>query len=71
MTNQERWEYYESGALQRIVAVQLLDWAGYWTTAGLDPIEDDLQREQTRQQGGLTQGEAGDSSSQCLSHSLS
>ena len=49
MTNSERWEYYESGALQRIVAVQLLDWAGYWTTAGLDPIEDDLQREQTRQ----------------------
>lgn len=49
MNNKERWEYYESGELQRIVAVQLLDWAGYWTTAGLDSIEDDLQKEQSRQ----------------------
>ena len=49
MTNQERWQYYESGQLQRSVAVQLLDWAGYWTTAGLDAITDPLQKEQTRQ----------------------
>ena len=48
MTNQERWQYYESGQLQRSVAVQLLDWAGYWTTAGLDEITDPLQKEQTK-----------------------
>lgn len=49
MTNQERWQYYESGQLQRSVAVQLLDWVGYWTTTGLDEIIDPLQKEQTRQ----------------------
>ena len=49
MTNQERWNYYESGELQRVTAVELLDWAGYWTTAGLSGITDALQREQTRQ----------------------
>lgn len=49
MTNDERWIYYESGALQRVTAIELLDWAGYWTTAGLDEITDPLQKEQTRQ----------------------
>ena len=49
MTNDERWTYYESGALQRVTAIELLDWAGYWTTAGLDDITDPLQKEQTRE----------------------
>ena len=49
MTNDERWTYFESGVLQRITAIELLDWAGYWTTAGLDEITDPLQKEQTRQ----------------------
>ncbi len=49
MTNDERWIYYESGALQRVTAIELLDWAGYWTTAGLDEITDPLQKEQTRE----------------------
>lgn len=49
MTNQERWQYFESGELQRVTAVELLDWAGYWTTEGLDEITDPLQKEQTRQ----------------------
>ena len=48
MDNKQRWEYFESGQLQQKVAIQLLDWAGYWTSIGLDPIEDPLQKEQTR-----------------------
>ena len=49
MTNQERFEYFESGKLQRAVEVELLDWAGYWTTEGLDEITDPLQKAQTEQ----------------------
>ena len=48
MNNTERFEYFESGALQKSAQMELLDWAGYWMTAGLEPIEDQLQREQTR-----------------------
>lgn len=47
MTNAERWIYYESGDLQRKVAVDLLDWAGYWATQGTESITDPLQRAQT------------------------
>ena len=47
MNNQERFEYFESGKLQRAVEIELLDWVGYWTTAGTGSIEDPLQREQT------------------------
>lgn len=47
MTNQERFEYFESGKLQRMVEIELLDWAGYWTTAGTESITDPLQRKQT------------------------
>ena len=47
MTNHERYTYFESGALQEAVEIELLDWAGYWTTAGLDSITDPLQRAQT------------------------
>lgn len=49
MNNRERYDYFNSGDLQRKTAIELLDWAGYWTTAGLDEITDPLQREQTRQ----------------------
>ena len=49
MTNQERWELYESGQLHRAIAVELLDWAGYWTTAGVDGITDPLTKAQTKQ----------------------
>jgi len=48
MNNNERYEYFNSGQLQRSVQMELLDWAGYWTTAGLDEITDPLQRQQTR-----------------------
>ena len=48
MTNEERWNYYESGVLQRAVAVKLIDWAGYWTNAGLDSIQSPLQKRQMR-----------------------
>ena len=48
MTNQERYTYFESGVLQRATQMELLDWAGYWTTEGLDEITDRLQKEQTR-----------------------
>lgn len=47
MTNEERFIYFESGKLQRAVEIELLDWAGYWTTAGTGSIEDPLQRAQT------------------------
>ena len=48
MTNQERYAYFESGVLQRTTAIELLDWAGYWTTTGLEEIIDPLQKLQTR-----------------------
>lgn len=49
MNNKERYEYFNSGELQRATAIELLDWAGYWATTGLDEITDSLQKEQTRQ----------------------
>ena len=48
MNNRERFNYFESGELQRATQMELLDWAGYWTTEGLDEITDPLQKEQTR-----------------------
>ena len=47
MTNGERYAYFEGGQLQEAVEMELLDWAGYWTTAGLDSITDPLQKAQT------------------------
>ena len=47
MTNGERYAYFEGGKLQEAVEMELLDWAGYWTTAGLDSITDPLQKAQT------------------------
>lgn len=49
MNNRERWEYYESGELQRGVAVKLIDWVGYWTNAGLDSITSEVKKHQMRQ----------------------
>ena len=48
MTNEERWNYYESGILQRIVAVKLFDWVGYWTNSGIDGIQNQIQKYQMR-----------------------
>lgn len=48
MTNQERWQYYESGTLQRAVAVELLDWAGYWSNTGVSGITNPITKMQTR-----------------------
>lgn len=47
MTNQERFIYFESGILQRSVEMELLDWAGYWTSVGTSGITDPLLRLQT------------------------
>ena len=48
MTKQERWQIYDSGAITQMTAIELLDWAGYWATEGVDSITDALQREQTK-----------------------
>ena len=47
MTNQDRFIYYNSGELQPMVQIELLDWMAYWTTAGVDGIQDALLRAQT------------------------
>lgn len=49
MTKQERWNLYENGQFRQSIGIELFDWAGYWATAGLDPIEDETQKNQTRQ----------------------
>ena len=49
MTKQERWGLYENGEIRQLIAVDLLDWVGYWTTAGVDAIDDELLRRQTKQ----------------------
>ena len=48
MTNEQRYEYFESGKLQKATEIELLDWAGYWATAGLDEITDPLQKAQMK-----------------------
>lgn len=49
MTKQERLSLYESDELRQSIMIELFDWAGYWTTAGLGDITDPLLKEQTRQ----------------------
>ena len=49
MNNEQRYYYFESGKLQRAVEIELLDWAGYWATVGVESITDPLQRAQTKQ----------------------
>ena len=48
MTTQERWALYENGEFRQTIAVKLLDWAGYWTTAGIDGITEPLLKAQTK-----------------------
>ena len=48
MTNQERWNLYDSGELHQAIAIELLDWAGYWASVGVENIEGELLRQQTR-----------------------
>ncbi|MBP5781931.1 MAG: hypothetical protein J6W04_00145 [Bacteroidales bacterium] len=48
MTNSDRWTLYDSGEIHRMVAIELLDWAGYWTSAGIDGITDPLLKAQTK-----------------------
>ena len=48
MTNQERWNLYDSGELHQAIAIELLDWAGYWASVGVESIEDETQRLQSR-----------------------
>ena len=48
MTNEQRYIYFESGKLQKATEIELLDWAGYWATAGLDEITDPLQKAQMK-----------------------
>ena len=48
MNNTERFEYLNTPFFRETIQMVLLDWAGYWTTSGLEPITDLLQKEQTR-----------------------
>lgn len=48
MTNQERWNYFDSGVMNANIAIELLDWAGYWTNMGLGTITDATKRQQMR-----------------------
>ena len=49
MTKNERYEYYNSGKLQPIVQVCLLDWLNYWTSADIEAeITDPLLLAQTK-----------------------
>ncbi len=48
MTNQERWNLYDSGTLRQSIAIELLDWAGYWASIGVENIEGELLRQQSR-----------------------
>ena len=48
MTNQERWNLYDSGDLHQAIAIELLDWAGYWASVGVENIEGEILRQQSR-----------------------
>lgn len=48
MTNEQRYQYFESGKLQRAVQIELLDWAGYWADALPGEITDPLLLVQTK-----------------------
>lgn len=50
MTNQERWNLYESGTYRQTISLSLLDWAGYWSAPGVidAEISDETQKAQTR-----------------------
>ena len=49
MTKQERFDYYNSGKLQPVVQVCLLDWMNYWVNADIEAeITDPLLLAQTK-----------------------
>lgn len=50
MTNEERWNLFESGAYRQTISLSLLDWAGYWSAPGVidAEISDETQKAQTR-----------------------
>lgn len=49
MTKQERFEYYNSGKLQPVVQVCLLDWMNYWVNTDIEAeITDPLLLAQTK-----------------------
>ena len=49
MNKQERFDYYNSGKLQPVVQVCLLDWLNYWANADIDTeITDPLLLKQTK-----------------------
>lgn len=51
MTNQERWNLFESGSYRQTISLSLLDWAGYWSGQGVidAEISDETQKAQTRE----------------------
>ena len=49
MNNEQRYQYFESGKLQRAIQVELLDWAGYWAEALPGEITDPLLLKQTKE----------------------
>ena len=49
MTKQERFEYFNSGKLQSVVQVCLIDWLNYWANADIEAeITDPLLLAQTK-----------------------
>lgn len=49
MTKQERYDYYNSGKLQPVVQVCLLDWMNYWVNTNIEEqITDPLLLAQTK-----------------------
>lgn len=59
MTNEQRYEYFESGKLQKAVEIELLDWAGYWAAYFPGEITDPLQQRQTKKAIELILGDLG------------
>ena len=54
MTKQQRYDYYNSGKLQPVVQVSLLDWLNYWANADIEAeITDPLLLAQTKAEIGL------------------
>ena len=47
MNKQERYDYYNSGKLQPVVQVCLLDWLNYWSAPGAPAPSDPLLKAQT------------------------
>ena len=48
MRKENIWNLYDDGTFRRKIGIELLTWAHYWATAGLDEIDDALLRDQTK-----------------------